>query len=582
LAVVLYEMLTGSVPYAAETPLAVLLAHANKPLPLPRERNPELTEAVQEVLLKGLAKEPANRYRTAGEMARALEAADREQPPIASPLVSPTAGDSSQAPPTPTVEPIPRPRKRVVRAVVAAIVAIVTVVVFLMLRPPFHSSQIAPSLPSTVAKSLTVPVAVSSTSATQASPAAPENPVSSRPVSSASPGENLVANASFEEGLRQPTGWNFQSPVSGVGNVPDPQTAFMWDSTVAHTGSHSVAIGHPRNRSIWEFRRAPTGSAREWMLSVPAAAQQIHLSAWCKADRADLGTGSANLSLIRSDSSGSNCCNGFGPRFSARCGTDWTENVFVTALPDDLTYLTLWLGFDGPSEATVWYDDVSLSFSGGPSAAASGAIRSAPRSTAPASRASDSIATLPPHGSLLYELNTQAPASALFQGSGSGGSARNTAEGIEVTAAETATPSLSMGAHANFVAHWRARVTGTGRYELIFHWQGQQQSYHRVDIDSGGSVSIKLIAGGTSERTLATVPTLKDPLAEHDVAVSAVAAQIVLYLDGKQVAQATDGGATQGDTIFVLQPSRGNSVPFVVLLSALQLFSPPQQGPVAP
>jgi len=43
LAVVLYEMLTGSVPYAAETPLAVLLAHANKPLPLPRERNPELS-----------------------------------------------------------------------------------------------------------------------------------------------------------------------------------------------------------------------------------------------------------------------------------------------------------------------------------------------------------------------------------------------------------------------------------------------------------------------------------------------------------------------------------------------------------
>jgi serine/threonine-protein kinase len=73
LAVVLYEMLTGSVPYTAETPLAVLLAHANKPLPLPRERNPKLSEAVQDVLLKGLAKEPADRYRTAGEMVRALE-----------------------------------------------------------------------------------------------------------------------------------------------------------------------------------------------------------------------------------------------------------------------------------------------------------------------------------------------------------------------------------------------------------------------------------------------------------------------------------------------------------------------------
>jgi serine/threonine-protein kinase len=75
LAVVLYEMLTGSVPYSAETPLAVVLAHLHNPLPLPRQKNPSLSESVELVLLKGLAKAPEDRYQSAGEMLLALELA---------------------------------------------------------------------------------------------------------------------------------------------------------------------------------------------------------------------------------------------------------------------------------------------------------------------------------------------------------------------------------------------------------------------------------------------------------------------------------------------------------------------------
>jgi serine/threonine protein kinase len=75
LAVTLYEMLTGTVPYTADTPIAVIAARLRDPLPLPREKNPALSEAVQNVLLTGLADDPADRYRTAGEMAEALRAA---------------------------------------------------------------------------------------------------------------------------------------------------------------------------------------------------------------------------------------------------------------------------------------------------------------------------------------------------------------------------------------------------------------------------------------------------------------------------------------------------------------------------
>ncbi len=84
LAVVAYELLTGRVPYSAETPLAVLLAHLHKPLPLPRLVNPALPAEVEEVLLKGLAKAPADRYPTASELINALSAAGRYDrcPPI--------------------------------------------------------------------------------------------------------------------------------------------------------------------------------------------------------------------------------------------------------------------------------------------------------------------------------------------------------------------------------------------------------------------------------------------------------------------------------------------------------------------
>ena len=72
LGVMLYEMATGRPPFNAETPMAVVLKHINDPLPLPRQLNPTLPESVERVILKALAKQPENRYQTAGEMAEAL------------------------------------------------------------------------------------------------------------------------------------------------------------------------------------------------------------------------------------------------------------------------------------------------------------------------------------------------------------------------------------------------------------------------------------------------------------------------------------------------------------------------------
>jgi serine/threonine protein kinase len=121
LGVILYEMVTGRVPYEAETPMAVLLKHINAPLPSPRDLNPALPEAVERVIFKALAKDPDERFSTAGELAQALRAALSSEavipPAVVTPLLPiPAAGgnESFSGPPTPVLPaygPVPlRPR----------------------------------------------------------------------------------------------------------------------------------------------------------------------------------------------------------------------------------------------------------------------------------------------------------------------------------------------------------------------------------------------------------------------------------------------------------------------------------------
>ncbi len=72
LGIVLYEMLTGSLPYDADTPFAVIMKHINDPLPPPRRWVPDLPEQVERILLKALTKEREFRHQNAGELRDAL------------------------------------------------------------------------------------------------------------------------------------------------------------------------------------------------------------------------------------------------------------------------------------------------------------------------------------------------------------------------------------------------------------------------------------------------------------------------------------------------------------------------------
>lgn len=90
LGVVLYEMLTGTVPFNDPSSTTIAVQHLTMPVPSPRQNNPDLSEGTEAVLLKALSKTPEERYQIGRELMTALEGAlNSTAATVASPLVRP-------------------------------------------------------------------------------------------------------------------------------------------------------------------------------------------------------------------------------------------------------------------------------------------------------------------------------------------------------------------------------------------------------------------------------------------------------------------------------------------------------------
>jgi len=115
LGVLLYELTTGRLPYAG-APMDVVVDQVYDPVPSPRAANPALSEEIEGVILKALAKDPQNRYQTAGALAGALAAlvpagvAPSQQAARPAPAApAHTAAHASTPAPAPAAVPKPAP-----------------------------------------------------------------------------------------------------------------------------------------------------------------------------------------------------------------------------------------------------------------------------------------------------------------------------------------------------------------------------------------------------------------------------------------------------------------------------------------
>ncbi|HJZ46056.1 MAG TPA: protein kinase [Roseiflexaceae bacterium] len=75
LGVMLYEILTGQLPFQAPTPIALMFKHVNEPMPPVRASRPDLSDAVNAVIQKATAKRPSERYADVPSLIRALRQA---------------------------------------------------------------------------------------------------------------------------------------------------------------------------------------------------------------------------------------------------------------------------------------------------------------------------------------------------------------------------------------------------------------------------------------------------------------------------------------------------------------------------
>lgn len=73
LGIVLYEMVTGTIPFEGESALDLAMKHIKSPIPDPRMVNPKVAPEIIEIIKKACAKEPRNRYQSARAMGQALK-----------------------------------------------------------------------------------------------------------------------------------------------------------------------------------------------------------------------------------------------------------------------------------------------------------------------------------------------------------------------------------------------------------------------------------------------------------------------------------------------------------------------------
>ena len=136
LGVVLYEALTGELPYTADNPIAVSMKHVNEPLRPPRELDPTIPEGMNALVTRLMAKDPEDRYASSDELADDLWKISRGREPTAAPVAAaptrPQRAPVAASSPTTRVPPArPAPARRRRRRIPWFLILVAAILFFL-------------------------------------------------------------------------------------------------------------------------------------------------------------------------------------------------------------------------------------------------------------------------------------------------------------------------------------------------------------------------------------------------------------------------------------------------------------------
>jgi serine/threonine-protein kinase len=144
--VILYELLVGRVPFDAESAVSIALKHVSEPPVPPAELVPAIPRALEDVVLRALAKDPDDRYQDADSFIADLQAA-RDAPPEAA-VFAPRRG------PVEVVEEEVRGRRWWLWLLALLAIAAVALAAWLLLRPPMRAVPDVVGKPSAVASQI--------------------------------------------------------------------------------------------------------------------------------------------------------------------------------------------------------------------------------------------------------------------------------------------------------------------------------------------------------------------------------------------------------------------------------------------
>jgi serine/threonine-protein kinase len=133
LGVTLFQMLTGELPFQADTPMGMMAAHISRPVPDIRVLRPDLALAIQPVIEKALAKDPKMRFQSAGEFAQALRAA------LTNTSFVPAATDASETVLTGWMQTLKHKPRQIWMLTIGAVILIAILAV--VMRPLISSSS---------------------------------------------------------------------------------------------------------------------------------------------------------------------------------------------------------------------------------------------------------------------------------------------------------------------------------------------------------------------------------------------------------------------------------------------------------